>query len=74
VPERVTAHLEQLEDDRIRLVDDGYELTENMIEILQMRRSNTRGHANSKSTDPDDYMGVYKRIETVPERYRLRNF
>jgi len=39
-----------------------------------MRRSNTRGHANNKSTDPDDYMGVYKRIETVPERYRLRNF
>lgn len=45
-----------------------------MIEILQMRRSNTRDHANNRSTDPDDYMGVYKRIETVPERYRLRNF
>jgi len=29
VPERVTGHLEQLEGDRIRLVDDGYELTEN---------------------------------------------
>jgi len=27
--------------------------------------------AQTKSTDPSDYMGVYKRLEDVPERRRL---
>jgi hypothetical protein len=28
----------------------------------------------SKSTDPNDYMGIYKRLADVPDRYRLSQY